>query len=432
MFGFFTKKSNTHSVTQEDKDWIEENILWFIETFGIEHLEKSPFILPIPESFPFNNLYDEIQFQNLFERICSHWQINPSEIIVKFFDDLASKQWSTWIYAEDNTTTAAGLFNQIYTTDEKRFKIELAKSNLANPELLINVISHELGHVKLLGSNLVKRNDPDMEPLTDLSSIFFGFGIFIANTSIANVNHGLAKTGYLQSQIISYTNALLCFITNKKCEHYIPYLNQNTREIFWNDFNYLQNTNDTLLDKWNVNNAVLTYTNNNIIDKSFESRDFEVVIEATKNLLKITPKKISLYNTLGYALLQQKKYKEAIIEFTKAIEIDPYWDYPYNNRGYCKLQLNDYDNAFPDLHSSFEMNPTNSFSWRNLGVYYLMIEDFTKALHHFEEAEKLDPKTEMINFYLGKTHLKLDDVEKSTFYLAKSIKNNEYNDSMIT
>ncbi len=430
MFGFFTRKTNTHSVTQTDKDWIEENLIWFIETFGLDLLQKSPFILPTPESFPFNNLQDETQFQNLFERICAHWNINPNEIIVKFFDDIASKQWSTWGYAE-NQKSAAGLFNQIYSTDEKRFKIQIAKSNLSNPELLINVISHELGHVKLLGKNLINRKDLDMEPLTDLSSIFFGFGIFMANTSITKIEYGLAKTGYLQSQIISYTNALLCFITDKNAEEYIPYLNQNTREIFWNDFNYLKNTNDTLLDKWTVNNAISTYTNNKKVDDSFNTRNFDEVIEATKELLKITPKDKSLFNTLGYALQQQKKYEEAIIEFTKAIDIDPYWDYPYNNRGYCKLQLKDYDNAFPDLHSSFEMNPTNSFSWRNMGVYYLIHKDFNKALYHIEEAEKLDPSTEIINFYLAKAHFKLNNHEKSKYYMDKSLEINEYNDSIM-
>ena len=128
-------------------------------------------------------------------------------------------------------------------------------------------------------------------------------------------------------------------------------------------------------------------------------------------------------------MLQQKKYQEAIDQFTKAIDIDPYWDYPYNNRGYCKLQLGDIDNAYADLFHSFEMNSDNSFSWRNLGVYYLTTNEFEKALQHFEQAEKIDPKTELINFYLGKTHLKIGNTDKSKLYLDKSAELNEHNDS---
>ena len=78
-----------------------------------------------------------------------------------------------------------------------------------------------------------------------------------------------------------------------------------------------------------------------------------------------------------------------------------------------------------------DMNPENSFAWRNLGAYYLRIDEFEKALLHFEEAEKMDPKTELINFYLGKVNLKMGNTEKSNLYLEKSIKINEYNDSII-
>jgi tetratricopeptide (TPR) repeat protein len=428
MFGLFRRNDNVRSVTDVDKEWIEKNIIWFIKSFGVDHLKQSPFILPTAESFPFTNLLDEVQFQKLFQKICAHWSINPNEIIVKFFDDLKSKQWSTWIYNEGNAS-AAGLFNQIYTTDEKRFKIQIAKSNLNIAELLINVISHELAHVKLLGNNLVSPHQFDMESLTDLASIYFGFGIFMANTSITTEQNWLVKTGYLQSQIISYTNALLCHIMEKDCEVYAPYLNQNTRELFINDFNYLKNTNDSI-DRWTINNAIATYENNKKINESFETRDFQAAIDASKTLLKITPKSYALLNTIGYALIQQKKYEEAIVEFTKAIDIEPYWPYLYCNRGYCKLQLGDLDNAFPDLYSAFEMDSRNSFAWRNLGVYYLLLSDFEKALTHFESAEKIDPKTEMINFYLSKVYLKLNNIEKSQEYSEKSKEKNEYNDSV--
>lgn len=431
MFGLFKRKRDTHSVTQADKDWIEKNIMWFIEVFGLDHLEQSPFILPIRNNFPFDDLSDETQFQNLFSRICTYWQVDPDKIIVKFFDDIHSKQWSTWVYAQNNTAPA-GLFNQIYTTDEKRFKIELAKSTLFNPELLINVTAHELAHVKLLGGNFVKANDPDMEPLTDLACIYFGFGLFLANTSVINHDNSLfTKTGYLPSEVIGYTNALLCFITGKNCDDYSPYLNQNTNEIFISDFQYLQKTNDTLLDRAQVEKNIAVYKNNRLVDTAFKEKRFEQAEGAIRNLIAINPKDFTLYNQLGYALLQQKKYAAAIIEFTKAIDIEPYWDYPYNNRGYCKLQLHDYENAFADLHSSFEMNPANSFSLRNLGVYYLFTGHLSKALEYFEQAEKTDPETEMINFYLSKTHNKLGDIDKAKFYSDKSKEKNEYNDSII-
>ncbi len=429
MFGWFNKNSKTYSVTDGDKEWIEKNLAWFIEIFGLDHLASTPFILPTKENFPYKNTEDEKQFQSLFEQVCGYWSINPNEIIVKLFDDITTKQWSTWKHGEISEG-ALGLFEHIYTTDEKRFKIEIARSNFSNAELLVNIISHELGHVKLIGKNLVKHNEPDMEPLTDLASIFFGFGIFMANTSITNDGTWINRTGYMRSQMIAYANALLCFITDRDCKEFEPYLNLNTKDFFRNDYGYLKDGNHTFLDKWQVEMLLTLHKNRKIIEDGFEKREFEKVIESARKLVSIKPSS-SLYNSLGYALMQLKRYQEAIVEFTNAIDKEPYFAFAYNNRGYCKLQLNDTDNAFADIHSSYEMNPENSFAWRNLGVYYYLLNNFEEALYYLEEAEKMNTKTELINFYLAKVHTKLGNKDKALLYLEKSVASNEYNDSLI-
>ncbi|MTI29769.1 tetratricopeptide repeat protein [Cytophagales bacterium RKSG123] len=354
--------------------------------------------------------------------------MDPNEIVVKFFDDFKSKQWTTWVpHGEFNQP--GGLFQQIYTTEEKRFNIQLAKSNLQNPQLLVSVMAHELAHVKLLGSNYVNRDEDDMEPLTDLTSIFYGFGVFVANSCQTQDIYWISRSGYLPNQVISYTNALICYITENDANKYYSQLNYNTKDLFKQDFEFLIKTNDTKLSKAKVLESESIYKLGKQIDNGFDKRNYDDVIEASKKLLEVSPNNIIAFNNIGYALLQQKKYQAAIDAFTKAIDIDPYWEYAYNNRGYCKLQLGEIEDAFADLHSSFEMNPDNSFSWRNLGAYYLKKNDLEKALKHFEQAEKIDPKTELINFYIGRTHSKIGNLEKAKQYLDKSKELNEYNDT---
>lgn len=51
MFGLFNKKTYQPSVTPEDKDWIEKNITWFIEVFGIDKLKEQPLFYQQPEIF---------------------------------------------------------------------------------------------------------------------------------------------------------------------------------------------------------------------------------------------------------------------------------------------------------------------------------------------------------------------------------------------
>jgi predicted Zn-dependent protease len=431
MFGLFGKKKYLSTVTPGDKEWIEKNIIWFIEVFGFERLKAMPFISPGKENFPYDNLKDPQQFKQLFEQLCNYWDLNPKEIRVKCFDDIKSKQWTTAGAPVGPTNEPGGIYNQIHTREEKRFSIQLAKSNLENPELLIAVISHELAHVKLLGGHYINVNDANMEPLTDLASIFFGFGIFVANSVQTTDGYWISRSGYLQDQVISYANALICYITEHNAHNYQVVLNANTNALFRKDYEFLQNTGDTALTKRQVSESEWIFQIGRKINEGFQKRDFDEVIEASKKLVEANSKDIGAINNIGYALLQQKKYQEAIDQFTKAVTISPYWDYPYNNRGYCKLQLGDMDNAFVDLEHSFEMNSDNSYSWRNLGAFYLATNEFEKALQYFEEAEKRDPKTELINFYLGQVHYKLGDGESGRRYSDKSIALNEHNDSVI-
>ncbi len=419
------------SVTPEDKDWIEQNMLWFIEHFGVEPVREQPFILPSLENFPFNNLKDPDQFRELFKQLCDALNLDPEEIVIKIFDDIQSKQWDIMI-PQGEFRDAAGLYNKIYETGEKRFQVQIARSNLEKPLLLTSVIVHELAHVKLLGGNYLKQNEQDLEPLTDLASIFFGFGIFVANSVVTSDFYWISRSGYLPPQIISYANALICYISGKQAKDFIPFLNRNTAELFRRDFEFLTHTHDTILSETSVKAADMKFQLNLQIGRGFENRAFSEIIEAGKKMLESDPKDISAYNYIGYALLQQKKYEEAIKNFTQAISIDPYWDYPYNNRGYCKLQLGDLDNAFTDIFHAFEMNQDNSYAWRNMGTYFLKVNDLSKALEHLEEAERMQPKTELINFYLGIVNRKLGNEEKAKNYFLKSELLNEHNDSVWT
>lgn len=430
MFGLFKQKALQPTVTAEYKEWIEKNFIWFLEVFGFARLKERPFLLPTPETFPYSNLKDSQQFHDLFEQLCACWEVNSAEINVKFFDDIKSKQWTN-LAPEGPTGEPLGQFYQPYTKDEKRFNLHVAKSNLENPQLLVAVLAHELAHVKLLGANYLKKNEPDVEPFTDLASIFFGFGLFVANTCQLKESNWIGRTGYLSNEVISYSNALICYITGKDAKTYLPFLNTNTKALFKQDYEYLATTGDTLLTREEVTRCETVFETGNQIAEGFEKKNYDQVIEGCEKLLRANPENASAYNCLGYALLSQKKYEEAIEAFTNTIGIDPYEDYAYNNRGYCTLQMGAPDDAFADIHSAFEMNPDNSYAWRNMGAYYLETGDYEKALHHFEEAEKIDPKTEMINFYLGQAYLKSGNSDKAKFHLDKSKEISEYNYSKI-
>ncbi len=69
-----------------------------------------------------------------------------------------------------------------YWKDDKEI-VAIEASNLGDPMALVGTIAHELAQCRLLGEKRITSEAVDHESLTDLTTVFFGMGIFNANSS---------------------------------------------------------------------------------------------------------------------------------------------------------------------------------------------------------------------------------------------------------
>lgn len=424
MFGLFGDKSLEPSVTPEDKEWIERNFIWFLEVFGMERLKNKPFLLPISEDFPYNNLLDNSQFCKLFEQLCAIWELDSGNISIKVFDDEDSSQWMTW--KPDGSKELPGKKSGL---DKKPLYVKIAKSNFDNSEILVSAIVFELATIKLKNGNYFREQDKNFEHLKDLISIFFGFGIFIANSTQTLDVYWVNRVEFLPNQIIGYSSALICYVTGKSIDKYCNYLNLNVKKYLRNDHEYLIESNDTYLTKTQLEISGNIHRLIKRMESGFNRKDYADAILAANELLKLKQDDEYVYTNLGYALMKQENYQDAIKQFSNAIKLNIHFDAHFNDRGYCKIQLGDLEGAYSDIQSALEQNHKNPLVLRNMGICYMEMEDSPSALEYFDKAVKIDPQTELINLYLSKIHLKLGNVEKSEMYLKKSIELKECNDS---
>ena len=54
-----------------------------------------------------------------------------------------------------------------------------------------------------------------------------------------------------------------------------------------------------------------------------------------------------------------KRYEEAIIEISKAIQKNKYFEKAYFQRGYCCELINDFSSAIEDYKKVIELNPNS-------------------------------------------------------------------------
>jgi hypothetical protein len=196
-------------VSPEQRDWIERSMRWYVREFG-EPVVHRPVVLPttdfLPESYDASNY----QIHRLYNRICSLMGVDPRHVELRLRDRLdqgsSSDQGERRIVGRYRTPP----YLRLRFLDTKlwlgRPFIEIERAQTADPVRLVAVLAHELAHRRLLGEDRVTTEQPDHERLTDLLTVYLGFGVFAAN-----MQQGLAgHLGYLTVEERGYALACYC------------------------------------------------------------------------------------------------------------------------------------------------------------------------------------------------------------------------------
>lgn len=93
---------------------------------------------------------------------------------------------------------------------------------------MVATLAHEIAHIKLLGEERMEINN---EPLTDLTTIIFGLGIFNANIAFRTFkdfnSKGWSSQGYLSQKQWGYALALFAYIRGQISPEWIKHLTPN-------------------------------------------------------------------------------------------------------------------------------------------------------------------------------------------------------------
>jgi len=96
--------------------------------------------------------------------------------------------------------------------------------------------------------------------------------------------------------------------------------------------------------------------------------------------------------SLGRALLRKGSYPEAVVEFTKAIELKPDLVNAWGGRGEAHQRLGQKDAALAECSKAIDLDPWFAPSWKGRGGVYLQLGQADKALADYTMAIALDSK----------------------------------------
>lgn len=224
-------------VTEEDRLWVDNGFHRLSSALGSSRMLQCAVIEPTDEFFPDPFDKSERSLELILRRVCSYMKVDRDRIELAIIPD-SSELFDLLPAYSTNSDGPAGLhFGE--TEDEKPL-IGVRQSLLTDPSSAIATIAHELGHVILLDGGHMRRETKDMEPMTDLLTVYLGLGIFTANScrqfrqyqDDRSQGWTMSHMGYLPEEVYGY--ALARFALNRREEQpsWTRHLNTNLKTYF--------------------------------------------------------------------------------------------------------------------------------------------------------------------------------------------------------
>jgi tetratricopeptide (TPR) repeat protein len=115
--------------------------------------------------------------------------------------------------------------------------------------------------------------------------------------------------------------------------------------------------------------------------------------EPATKAVKSTVDATAVYNH-GVALMHEKKYAEALVDFEKAVAAKPNFAEAHNNLAYCLRHQGPakYAEALSHYDKAIHLNPNLAEAYEYRGVLYFKMNRKNDAEKDLAKLKKLDPK----------------------------------------
>lgn len=236
----------------EQQQWTDSCFLRLASLLGAGRLLDARVVLPTPEFFPDPYDRSDQSLQLMFSRVATLMQFNPNEIEVSLFADGQDLTHGLVPFYSGKTSAAGGLY---FHRQSGKPHISVNEAELKDPIALVAVLAHELGHVILLRPGLINPDDPEMEPLNDLLTVFLGFGVFTANSAFRFEQHSdtfsqgwsARNLGYLSERVLGYALARFAYERGEKKPAWRSFLSVNIGSFMRQSATWLANAHESRL-----------------------------------------------------------------------------------------------------------------------------------------------------------------------------------------
>jgi hypothetical protein len=242
MFGWFSPICPCDPAA---KQWLEDRLRWLSEEFGLHLLLERPIVLPTSEFFPDPWDGSPTAARSMFQRVCQYMEVDPDDVELEVFTDRTP---GSMVAIDPTRGFAAGTW-QGGEGPWQKGRVRLERSSLDRPADLVGIMAHELAHQRLLGEMRAEQDAYDNELLTDLTAVYFGFGVFLANNPRKSTGElgywpgtRLRRPEYLSEPMLGYALAHLAWFRDEERPAWAKHLRWAPHAVFKQGLRYLSKT----------------------------------------------------------------------------------------------------------------------------------------------------------------------------------------------
>mgnify|MGYP001300888446 CR=1 FL=1 len=138
----------------------------------------------------------------------------------------------------------------------------------------------------------------------------------------------------------------------------------------------------------------------------------QAIIEYNR-AIQINPNNAHAYVNLGVTYAMKRDQAKSITNYNQAIQINPNNAHAYHMRGLYYKKVGSITQAINDLNRSLQIDQTDARAFLSLGSFYDEIKDFKQALDNYKQALEIDPANGNIYYYRAYTYAKLENYDKA-------------------
>ena len=203
--------------TDEERDWLGQSLRELIRAGGIAQFVAAPILTPSDDDFPDPWDGSVRAAHRITQRLMQHAGLRDLRFSLTALPDDEATPEDAW------DAGTAGWFSGI---DDGRARFGIQPKEIGDPDSVVGIMAHEVAHAWREKHELIDADRNIEEHLTDVTTIFLGFGIFTTNATeryrswrkFRATAHQMKSMGYLPAPAMSWLLALQASARGDKTE----------------------------------------------------------------------------------------------------------------------------------------------------------------------------------------------------------------------